>query len=660
MKKKHNFIKYIAFRGMIISIIFAIVIIMIDIIYTYHQFNVKEKQIRIDYIAEKKTMIKLEIERAVDYINFEKNYQHNVNDAKSHILNHLSSIRFGVNNDLFIFIVSYDGTVILVDDTQRKIVGKNLYNLSKNAAKLAKMERDAVENPNGDFIDYKWHKPSTGKMTPKTSFIKGIKDWKWMVGTGVYLDDVEKTIIARKIVLKEDILEKIKWFALTIVLVILVLYLLLNRLNLKIQADLNQVVSSFNKAASSDEEINTDIILFSEIHNMAENVNKMLREKEKTQQELAQVAKLKSIGVLAGGIAHDFNNILSAILGNIQLAKMTIDQDHKAISILGDSEKAVRRASSLTKQLLTFSKGGVPITTSMNIKELIESVAKFNLNGSHLQLISYFQEGLWKCDIDEGQISQVIANLIINAKDSMTNAGNIYINVENFNNTTIDKSLILNEKYVKIIIRDEGKGISGTDIKKIFDPYFTTKKNGSGLGLAIVHSVIKKHKGHIEIESTKGTGSSFIIYLPVGEKIEEKNKQIDTREYKSSNETLNILIMDDEEMIRLSLSSLLEFMGYNADTVPDGEEAVKKYTQAMKSENKYDLVFMDLTIPGYMGGKDAIKKVLEIDKDANVIVMSGYSDDTVMANYLDYGFKGRLNKPLSKENIEKEIKKVLS
>ncbi len=659
MKKKHKFIKYIGFRGLVIAIVFGITIISIEIIKSYHNFKFQSKTMRKNYIEQKKIIVKNEVERVVKLIHYEKKYYKNIQELQPKLLKRIGKICFGENKNLFIFIVSYDGTILLVDKTQSKIVGKNMFQLSKNAAKLAQMERDAVRNPNGGFIDYNWTKPSTGKLAPKTSFMKGIKEWEWMVGAGVYLDDVEDDIAIMSNKLKQETYGRIKWFSLTIVLVVLLLFLLLNRLNKKMQKDLNLFVSFFDKAAAADEIININLIQFSEIYEMAKNVNKILLEKRKNEEELSQIEKLKSIGLLAGGIAHDFNNILAGILGNIQLAKMFMNENDEAFTTLSISEKAVGRATDLTKQLLTFAKGGDPVIGTVKLPNLIQSVAKFNLSGCNIKLHCELSDTLWEVKAEKGQISQVIANLIINAKDAMSNAGNIYIKAENFKNTDFEK-LNINENYVKIIITDEGKGISKTNLENIFNPYFTTKSSGRGLGLSIVLSIIKKHNGHIEIKSQENEGSVFTIYLPANDEDNIGNIIIPKPEKKEKITKINILIMDDEDMIRLSLSSMLTLSGYNVDTVEHGEGAIQKYIEAKDKNKPFDIVVMDLTILGKMGGKDAVAELLKIDPNVKAIVMSGYSEDAVMANYLDYGFKGKLDKPLHKEDMENELNRVLS
>lgn len=373
-----------------------------------------------------------------------------------------------------------------------------------------------------------------------------------------------------------------------------------------------------------------------------------MSEHKKSEEEMLKVKKLESIGILAGGIAHDFNNILTAILGNITLGKVYSDPNDKIFEILTEAEKACIRSKDLTQQLLTFSKGGIPVKKIGSIKDLIIDSVQFLLRGSNIKSEYFFQEGLSNVEVDEGQINQVINNLIINAIQAMPNGGYIRIRCEN---VLIKQNDITNFKegmYVKIAIKDEGSGISKDYINKIFDPYFTTKQKGSGLGLAVTYSIINKHNGYINVESELGKGTTFYIYLPASnttETIKEKKEQT------KNTHTGKILIMDDEELIRDVTSKILTNTGYTVETSEDGEKAIELYKKAFLEEKPYDVVIMDLTIPGGIGGKEAIKILLDFDPSIKAIVTSGYSTDMVMNNYKEHGFKAVIVKPYRMEEI---------
>ncbi len=380
--------------------------------------------------------------------------------------------------------------------------------------------------------------------------------------------------------------------------------------------------------------------------------------KLRLEKELLKVKKIESVGVLAGGIAHDFNNILVAILGNLSMATQFINSGDKVYPLLIDAQKASLRAKDLTQQLLTFSKGGEPVKETASIPEVIKDSANFILHGGNVACQYHIPDDLWLVKIDKGQMSQVIQNIIINSNHAMPEGGVIHISCEN-TNTITDKGIILprTDNYIKITINDSGIGIPENIIDKIFDPYFTTKQEGSGLGLAITHSIIRKHSGHISVRSKSGKGTTFTIYLPAIVNEIQKEKITGTALIKGKGK---ILVMDDEEIVRDVSKNMLEYLGYEVLLAKDGTEAVGLYKELIDSPEPVVAVVMDLTVPGGMGGKEAVKKILAIDPDAKVIVSSGYSNDPIMARYNEYGFNASIVKPFQLQELTKVINQVLS
>ena len=368
-------------------------------------------------------------------------------------------------------------------------------------------------------------------------------------------------------------------------------------------------------------------------------------EEERLEQELLKVKKLESIGVLAGGIAHDFNNILAAILGNIDLAMNFVDPEEKIYPLLSEAGKASLRAKDLTQQLLTFSKGGEPVKKRASISDIIQESSQFVLRGSNVRCIYHFAEDLWPVVIDSGQISQVIQNIILNADQAMPEGGTIEVDCEN---VLAPSAALLAPKLaspcIKITIRDHGAGIAADHLDKIFDPYFSTTSTGSGLGLAITHSIIMKHDGHISVESVLGEGATFTILLPAT----EERTRIAPRSHPevpmaAGNE--RVLIMDDDEMVLEMSRMMLNELGYEAVTTKDGTEAIEVYKKALADGRPFDIMLMDLTIPGGVGGKEAAREILALDSGARMIASSGYSNDPVIAKPAEYGFVGAINKP---------------
>jgi two-component system cell cycle sensor histidine kinase/response regulator CckA len=366
--------------------------------------------------------------------------------------------------------------------------------------------------------------------------------------------------------------------------------------------------------------------------------------------------KMESVSVLAGGIAHDFNNILTAILGNVTIAKMQTPPDSEIFKLLTEAEKASLRAKSLTQQLLTFSKGGAPIRKPASLSELLRTTVEFALSGSKARCEFHIAGDLKSADVDAGQISQVINNLVINADQAMPTGGLITIQAENVEIKPKAGLPVREGSYVKISIQDEGIGIPEDHLQRIFEPYFTTKQKGSGLGLATSYSIVKNHEGYITVSSTLGVGTTFCIYLPASE---GEAPHGEARPVRRAEGKGRILLMDDEECILEATSEVLAFLGYECEVVRDGVDAVTLYEKAKEQNRPFDAVIIDLTIKGKMSGKETIQHLLEIDPDVKAIVSSGYSDDPVMANYQEYGFCGVVTKPYTIEELKECLVQVL-
>ena len=378
-----------------------------------------------------------------------------------------------------------------------------------------------------------------------------------------------------------------------------------------------------------------------------------IAERKKKEEELLKASKLESLGTLAGGIAHDFNNLLTAIIGNLSVARLLSQKDAKVAKPLIDADNAAHRAKDLTKQLLTFSRGGLPIKMAVDLSGIIRESASFSVRGSHIKCHLEMPVSLPAVEADEGQISQVIHNLIINADQAMPGGGIITISAA----AVEGKDLGRQGRFLKIQVSDTGKGIEEENLAKVFDPYFTTKKEGSGLGLATVYSIIKNHDGFVEVESQSGKGTTFSIYLPVTEKpLAEKDGASDWELERGQG---RVLVMDDEEMVREAAGTILEELGYEVEFAENGNEAVARYGEQLSAGRPFDAVIMDLTIPAGMGGKEAVKRLLEIDANAGVIVSSGYSNDDIMSDFKRFGFSAVIAKPYRIADLSRTVKSVI-
>ncbi len=383
-----------------------------------------------------------------------------------------------------------------------------------------------------------------------------------------------------------------------------------------------------------------------------------ITESRRLESETFKARKLESVGVLAGGIAHDFNNLLAGIMGNISLAMLRSKKDGDIYFLLTEAEKASHRARELTQQLLTFARGGEPVKKLSSIADIIRDSSAFVLRGSKVGIEYAIAPDLLPLEIDPGQISQVIRNLIINAVHAMPAAGLIKIKAENYHITSASPENLLPGAYVSLRVADNGIGIKPELLERIFDPYFSTKQIGSGLGLAITHSIIRKHHGEIRVESWLGKGTEFIILLPAVErvKLQAPEKKAAPPELRGKG---RILIMDDEEMLRTMLLVMLSRCGYEVIQAVDGEEVVRIYRKAATEGKPIDLVIMDLTIPGGMGGREAVRELCLFDPQVKALVASGYSNDPVMADYAAHGFSGAIAKPFKFQELCEQVQKIL-
>jgi signal transduction histidine kinase/CheY-like chemotaxis protein len=382
-----------------------------------------------------------------------------------------------------------------------------------------------------------------------------------------------------------------------------------------------------------------------------------ITDRKKMERDMQRIQKLESLGVLAGGIAHDFNNLLTAILGNLSYVLSLTPPGEHAYERIEKAEKAALRAKDLTRQLQTFSKGGVPIKKITSIKQLIKESAGFGVRGSNVKCEFFIADDLWLAEVDEGQIIQVVSNMVINADQAMPEGGLISIRAGNRIVAPGDDIPLAAGKYVIISIEDKGKGIVPENLEKVFDPFFTTKNTGSGLGLSTAYSIVKKHGGCIKVESTTGVGSLFNIYLPASEKFAATEDRAVSGPYKGSG---RVLLMDDEKTVCDVASKMLQSAGYEVECVPDGSETLERFARAREAGTPFDCVIMDLTIPGGMGGKQTIERLLSFDPTAKAIVSSGYSNDSVMSGFNRFGFKAALKKPYTAGEIIEVVQEVLS
>jgi nitrogen-specific signal transduction histidine kinase/CheY-like chemotaxis protein len=379
------------------------------------------------------------------------------------------------------------------------------------------------------------------------------------------------------------------------------------------------------------------------------------------QEEQQRINKLNSLGMLAGGLAHDFNNLLTTILGNVFVAKLRMVPKDPLTQNLEQAEQACLRAKELTQQLLTFAKGGAPIKTSIALGDLLRKSTIFALSGSSISCHFDIPENLWPLDADPGQLRQVIQNITINARQAMPQGGHFTVKVQNMalkDPSLLPSPSLIPGNYIKISFEDQGTGIEDRQLSNIFDPYYTTKPGASGLGLATAHSIIQQHHGHISVTSTLGSGTTFIVYVPSSYFTPDPGQP--SIPPMTQNGRGRVLVMDDEHSIRRMVEDALTQFGYEVVGVQDGQAAIDLVSQSLSSGRKFEVVILDLTIPGAMGGKEAIQHLKRLDPHMKAIVTSGYSDDPIMCDFQKYGFQEFLAKPYKIFDLAKILESMFS
>lgn len=382
-------------------------------------------------------------------------------------------------------------------------------------------------------------------------------------------------------------------------------------------------------------------------------------ERHKVEVELQRAKRLAGLGALAGGIAHDFNNILTGIYSGISLALREIDEAHPAHKTLRDIDASKERASQVSKQLLTFAQGGVPVRERVSLSALVIEVGSCDLKDSNVRVVYEVEPGVWDVDADPGQVQQAVSNLFLNARQAMLSGGSISVELRNREVMPGQLPSLPGGRYVELAVRDGGEGIPAELFDSIFEPYFSTRRVGHGLGLAVVHSIVKRHGGRVEVESELGVGTVFRVLLPAVSQGEQRVAPVARDAAGSLPLVGRVLVMDDEALVRTLLVRMLERAGCQVDSVGDGREAVQAYAEARKEGSPYDVVIMDLVVEGGMGGDLAVRHLLAIDPDAEVIVASGYSSDPIMSRPQEYGFRSALQKPFSYAQLVGEVRRLL-
>jgi PAS domain S-box-containing protein len=775
------------------------------------RFDRDSEKMRAEYIESQKLLVKNEVNRVVDYIGYMRSradrrltellkekfaeadgmtargYREKfIKDLQRELLEYICKVRFGKEG--YIFVVDFDGTT-LWNEKRPELVGKKVWAANDpGGADALRQARETVQTQEGGFIRYNWFKQSHDVPIGKTSFVQGIKDWQWIIGAGVYVDEIDRVIAGKRVELQRQVTNQVTEIIVLFLVIFAVVIFITLLFSGKLRKEVGVFLSFFRKAAISHEKIDKDKLFAEEFKELADSANRMLEERQKIEnslrdseerlavtfrsiaegvitvdtaqkvvlinqsagklmgwcqeeaigkpldevfkiideetkaatnpfitgaaptrllisrdstrrlisystalmrdiegnsmgwvivfqditekkrmeEELQKAHKLEALGLLAGGIAHDFNNLLTGILGNINLAKTFINPGDKIYDIFAHAEKAANKARGLTQRLLTFARGSAPIKEVHAPAELIRESVLLALRGSNVECRFSLAENLQPVEADKDQLNLALGNLIINAVQAMPGGGTIDVSADNLESGKDTGLPLADRKYVKIAIKDHGIGIPGELLEKIFDPYFTTKARGSGLGLTTAYSIIKKHDGYIHVESQPGKGSVFTVYIPApGPGLPTPVSGVDQSRAlpgvtKEADEGGRILVMEDDRLVREVAVKMLSHLGYQVEVAVDGRETIDRYKKSLEMNRPYDVVIMDLTIPGGMGGTEAIKKLMEINPQVKAIVSSGYSNDPVMADFRQYGFQGFIRKPFMLVELKKTLDQVLA
>ena len=378
-------------------------------------------------------------------------------------------------------------------------------------------------------------------------------------------------------------------------------------------------------------------------------------------EESRKMERLESLGLLAGGIAHDFNNLLTGVFGNVDLARDQLPAGSEAEQALSDSLVAMEQARNLTGQLLTFAKGGSPVLKTASVRDLLRDACGFALSGSSIKCEYNVPDVLWMAEIDSGQIWQVLNNILVNAREAMPGGGTLWVDARNIHVGAASAVPLPPGDYITASFRDDGVGIAEVDISHVFDPYFSTKTRGAtkgtGIGLAASLSIVQKHGGHIMLDSTPGEGTTVTLYLCAldAPPLARRDPSVEPR---TPSGARHVLMLEDDEVVITTTTRMLEHLGHSVDVVRDGAAAIDRYARAQREGTPFDFVILDLTIRGGMGGVEALQGLKEADPGVVGVVTSGYTADSVMADFKQHGFHAALPKPFSVNELSTLINRL--
>ena len=590
-------------------------------------------------------------------------------EVRDDVLDRLARIRFGKEG--YIFVNDYDGNQIITDGKRVKNP-KNLWSLTDpNGVKVIQEERRAVENPDGDFIYYTWKKLTEASPAPKVSFIKGIPEWRWMLGAGVYLDEVEAVVAQKKIELQDNVRKQI--IKILIILISLVFFVVLTAklISERIKKGFEVFSHFFNKAAAHSILIEPSQLTFTEFKSLAGSANRMItdlkgieEEKLQLQEKLSRSKKMEALGLLTGGVAHDLNNILSGMVSYPDLILRDLDQDDKIRKPLTVIKESGQRAAAVVADLLTASRGvrEKPEVTAMNhfVETYLASPEHDELGQRYpyVQFHSHLESGMSNVRCAPVQIGKAVMNLVANAAEAIDESGEVHIKTEtrHLEHVMVGYENIPPGKYGVIEVSDTGPGITQEDLTRIFEPFFTKKvlgRSGTGLGLSLVWNAVHDSNGFIDVK-TSHDGTVFELFLPATDELSAPLPQENAMEnYMGKGQ--RVLVVDDERVQREIATDILERLGYSVVALSSGEEAITYLKQ-----DEAELVVLDMIMDPGMGGLDTYAAILARNPDQKAIVVTGYAETDDMQEMLDMGASCCVRKPYTFEELGMAVHKELA
>ena len=589
-------------------------------------------------------------------------------DLQEELLERISQIRFGKEG--YVFVNTYDGTP-LITDGRRVTVSKNLWSLTDpGGVKVIQEERHACDKPGGDFIYYTWNKPSNSDPSPKTSFIKGYPKWKWMVGAGVYLDEVENVIAARRLILQRSVRIRILSIAVILLGLGVTVTLVANRFSRWTQREFTVFSDFFERAALQSATIDESQLRFAEFvklsrsaNTMVEGRNRAAEENRVLQEHLLRLRKMEALGLLAGGVAHDLNNILAGLVLYPDLILLDLAQDSPLRRPVTKIKEAGQRAAAVVADLLAASRGG---RNEAQVLDLNAEVERFLCSPEHRKQRDLHPQVVTDSLLDPAvlhircsrvQLGKALMNLVSNAMDAIAGSGRVTLST---GNRTLEQVLVGYEtippgEFVVLQVQDSGSGISHENLSRIFEPFFTKKilgRSGTGLGLTVVWHTVKDSAGFVNLNS-RPEGTLFELYFPVTrEPLLDSAQTAEIQELKGSGE--RILVVDDDSGQREMLDMLLERLGYRVLTAASAEEAV-----ALVKDQAFDLVVLDMILEPGMGGRETYEAILKRWPGQKAIIASGYAETDDIRRTLALGAREAVLKPYTVERIGRAIQAAL-